>query len=458
MDTLSPPSSALIVFEADPVSLAFRDSLTQASNRHSFDLNLQWLLTEIKEGSLSSAALIFLDLDRFKQVNDTLGHAVGDALLRMVVERMRSVLPPESTLARLGGDEFAILLETATESDAVELATKVLELVRRVYLIEGQVIHIGVSAGIALTPLHAADRELLLRFADLALYRSKANGRGICTVFRPEMAEEAQRRRELELELRRALMLRQFVLRYQPQVDIETDDILALEALLFWKHPLRGLLPAGEFLPVAEELNIAMPIAEWMLRSACREAVRWPGEMRVSLNVAALHFEAGRLGTTVEQALNAAGLAGSRLEIEVTEDILLRDGPNVLATLEHLRSLGVYVAIDSFGTGLASLSQLVNFPFDKIKIDPALTEIQRDDPKSRAVVRAIAALGRTLGIATMAEGIESSAHLRDVRADGCHALRGFFLQAPLGAAELPHLFTATHVEAPPFILSLGQDQ
>ena len=246
----------------------------------------------------------------------------------------------------------------------------------------------------------------------------------------------------MELGLRRALVLRQFEIHYQPQIDVESGSILVMEGLLYWRNPERGLIAAKEFLPVAEEIGFSLAIGEWMLKTACKEAARWPGEVKVALNISAMDFEAAKFPVAVGAALKAAGLPGSRLEIEVTEDVLLRNGLQVKETLEQLRRLDVRVAMDSFGTGFASLSQLVNFPFDTIKIDSSLSGLRMNDAKSRAIVQAISALGRTLGIATLVEGIATSNHLDAVRADGCQTLQGFYCGKMHTVADLPTLFAS----------------
>ena len=420
------------------------DALTHVGNRYFFDQRLHAGLAELTCGSIDCLKLLFLDLDRFKAVNDTLGHAIGDTLLGKVAERMRSVLPAGGALSRLGGDEFGMIVADATTDATAALAAKLIDLVERPYLIDGHVIHIGVSIGIGCAPGDTVTASQLLKYADLALYHSKAQGRGTFHFFAAEMETRAQERRQMELDLRRALALRQFEIHYQPQIDVEANRILALEGLLHWRHPSRGLLPAEEFFAIAEEIGISMAIGEWMLRSVCREAVRWPGEVKAAVNISAVTFEADKFAASVEAALTAAGLDGARLEIEVTEDILLRDGPTVLQTLERLRRLKVRVAMDSFGTGFASLSQLVNFPFDKIKIDASLTGVRSRDVKSRAIVQAISALGLTLGITTLAEGVESQGHLAAVRADGCQSLQGFYYGTALRVADLPEMFAFPH--------------
>ncbi len=429
---------------------ALRDHLTGIGSRLFFEQKLEDALAKLASGDEDSASLLFVDLDRFKAVNDTLGHAVGDALLRLVSDRLTQSLREGDILARLGGDEFAILLAgSITREASAALAARIIDLIQRPYLVDGHVINVGASIGLAVAPENGQTRVELLSSADLALYQSKAAGRGVYHFFETSMLERAQNRRALELDLRKALLLRQFELHYQPQIDVETEGVIGLEGLLRWRHPVRGLLLPGDFLPLAEELGLAVPIGDWVLKTACREAVRWPSSVTIAVNVSPLQFEMGKFAQTVARALTTAGLSGDRLEVEVTENILLRDGHAVLATLNDLRALGVRVAMDSFGTGVASLSQLVNFPFDKIKIDRSLIALQQVDSRNRAIVRAISALGHSLGISTLAEGVETAEHLAHVRAEGCHSVQGFYYSKAVPSGELaatfPQLFpAATH--------------
>ncbi len=421
----------------------WRDHLTGIGNRFFFERALDRMLT-----SEIGASTLFIDLDRFKPVNDTLGHAVGDALLRLVGDRLRQALREGDALARLGGDEFAVLLAGPPDKEQTAvLAARIIDLIERPYLIEGNVINIGASIGIAFAPEDGATRDELLKSADLALYHSKAAGRGVFHFFEPAMQQRAFERRCLELDLRKALVLRQFELHYQPQVDVETETVVGLEALLRWRHPKRGLLMPGQFLALSEELGLAVPIGEWVLKTACKEATRWPDSVTIAVNISPRHFETGTFAQSVERALAAAQLSGKRFEVEVTENILLCDKKAVLATLDKLRGLQVRVAMDSFGTGVASLSQLVNFPFDKIKIDRSLIAMGQQNGRNRAIVRAISALGASLGISTLAEGVETAEHLAHVRSEGCHTVQGFYYSRAVPSNELqtlvPTLFQPT---------------
>lgn len=436
LDELSAPRQA----DKDVFALLYRDRLTGAANRAVFEHKLDLALQSLESGMENSVTVLFVDLDRFKLVNDTLGHAIGDTLLARVSERLSSGLREADTLARLGGDEFAILLrDTVDQQRITELAERLIELIQRPYLIDGHVINVGASIGAAQAPEDGRSRDKLLRSADLALYHSKSAGRGVFHFFAFSMEERAQKRRLLELDLRKALVLRQFELHYQPQIDVERQEVIGLEGLLRWRHPQRGLLMPGEFLPLAEEIGLAFPIGTWVLKTACREAMAWADTITVAVNVSPVQFAHPEFSGSVQSALKGANLPGRRLEIEVTEELLLRDPSIVSFTLDSLREFGVRVTMDSFGTGLTSLSQVVNFPFHKIKIDRSLIGSTEESPKSRAILRAISALGQSLGIATLAEGVETPEHLAHVRAGGCQSVQGFYYSKAVPARELPAL-------------------
>lgn len=431
-------------------AVATRDHLTGIANRMLLESVLDGAMASLAAGATDHTTLLFLDLDRFKVVNDTLGHAAGDALLKLVSERLSHSLREGDTLARLGGDEFAILLgPTSSKDSAAGLATRIVDLIQRPYLVDGQVINIGVSIGIAVGPGDGVSRDELLKSADLALYASKSAGRGTFHFFQPAMQQRAQQRRSLELDLRKALLLRQFELQYQPQIDVETGHVTSFEGLLRWRHPQKGLMLPDEFMPLAEDLGLAAPIGEWMLKVACREASRWPETVTIALNISPLQFEMERFASAVERALVSSKLPGRRLEIELSEKILLRDERIVLATLSALQLLDVRVVMGGFGTGVASLSQLVNFPFNTIKIDRTLVALRENDGKSRAIVRAISALGHSLGISTLAEGVESREHLAHVREEGCGGVGGFYCSRPVPSNELPEFVANLFAGATP---------
>ncbi len=411
----------------------YRDDLTQIGNRRFFERRLDDNLAELPE-TAATTVLFLLDLDRFKAVNDTLGHAVGDTLLRRVAERITSMLRETDTFARLGGDEFGIILHTPCDWN--DLATRMIELVQRTYLIDGLPVNIGVSIGVSISPDDAWERSQMLRCADLALYQAKSAGRNCVVHFEPYMQERAREKREMEIELRKAIAMRQLEIHYRPQIDVNSRRLLGLEAVLRWNHPRRGVLDEASFFPLAEETGVIVAIGEWALKAVCREAARWPEEVTVALRMSPLQFESNRLIGTVTQALAAHGVQGRRLELEVTEGILLRNGQIVLTMLEQLRAIGIRVAVDSFGTGMASLSQMVDFPLDKIKIARSLVEEQGTGIKERAIVRAIAALGLSLGISTVVEGVNTPEHLSRIQMDGCSSVQGCLFREAVPAEAL----------------------
>ncbi len=414
---------------SDPV---YQDQLTGIGNRRHFERRLQAALSPgtLQEGH---PALLLLDLDRFKAVNDSLGHAVGDILLRLVAERISQLTGRENALARLGGDEFGIIAGPGVEPG--DLARRLIDLVERTYLVEGYPVNIGVSIGIARAPQDGSERGELLRNADLALYQAKATGRSCFLYFDRYMAIKAKERRDLEIALRKAVPLRQLELYYRPLVDITTNRLVGLESVLHWKHATRGLLPPSEFIPLAEEVGVIVAVGEWALKAACQEAARWPDEVTFSMRVSPLQFETERFFDAVEKALQSNGISGSRLELAITESILLRDGRSVLAVLHKLRAIGVRVALDGFGTGIASLSQMVEFPLDTIKIDRRLTGVGTGT-KQRAIVRAIAALGEGLGVSTLVEGVATSEQLLQIQNDGCSSLQGYLSADTVSTSEL----------------------
>jgi diguanylate cyclase (GGDEF)-like protein len=418
------------------------DALTGLADRSGAQAALEQALNEERERG--PVAVFCLDLDRFKAVNDTLGHPVGDSLLRKVSQRLRSAVREGDTVARMGGDEFLVLQTGALQPESGEaLAARLVDLIGRTYLADGHTIDIGVSVGVAMSGADGSDADLLLRKADMALYRAKAEGRGAFRFFEPGMDSALQDRRRLEVELRRALALRRFQLLYQPLVTSSAGRITGFEALLRWDHPDRGLVPAGEFVPLAEEIGLIAPIGEWVLRTACREAAGWPDDMSVAVNLSPAQFRRGGLLDTVRRALDEAGLKPSRLEVEITETALLHDTEEVVSTLFALRDLGVRVAMDDFGTGYSSLSYLQKFPFDRLKIDRSFVQRMIEDPDSAAIVRAVAALGRGLGVRTTAEGVETAAQLDWIRAEGCEDVQGFHTGRPVSAEAVARLIAKT---------------
>lgn len=415
---------------------ADRDDLTKVANRRHFERRLAECVSG-SDAAITQRIVLMLDLDRFKAVNDSLGHAAGDALLRLVAERIASQLSDEDTFARLGGDEFGIILHS--ECDVADLAARIIELVQRTYLIEGSQVNIGVSIGISRFPQDAEDHRMLMRCADLALYHAKANGRNCFATFEPRMEARAKEKRQMEIDLRKAVAMRQLEVHYCPQVDVTTEQLVGLQAILRWNHPKYGLLDAASFMPLAEETGVVVAIGEWMLKAVCRETARWPSDVSIALRVSPLQFESNRFFESVKHALATYSLVGSRLEFEVTESILLHDTNTVTTMLERLRSLGIRVAVDSFGTGIASLSQMVDFPIDKIKIARSLVDEQGTGLKERAIVRAIASLGASLGISTVIEGITTHEHLSRIQLDGCSLIQGCLLSEAVPASQLAGL-------------------
>ncbi|MBC7927788.1 MAG: diguanylate cyclase, partial [Bryobacteraceae bacterium] len=327
--------------------LAARDVLTGLATRPYFEDALEQALARSTDKLVS---VLVVDLDRFKAVNDTLGHAAGDSLLRLVSERLQAAVRKGDVVARFGGDEFAVLIDPSpTQDEPVAIANRILDLVQRTYLIEGQLVNVGTSIGIAQSPADGADSKALLRNADLALYYSKSSGRGTFHFFNTSMQSRALARRTNELELRKALALRQLELHYQPQVDTSAGGLVGFEALIRWRHPVRGLIPPGEFLPIAEEIGVIVPIGDWVLRTACREAMKWPSSITIAVNASPLQFDTGTFAQSVGRALQSSGLPGERLEIEITEGILLRNNDAVLKTLHALRAMKVRIAMDDFG-------------------------------------------------------------------------------------------------------------
>ncbi len=421
--------------EQNIARMARHDSLTDLPNRLLFREKMAEGLARVAAGG-EAMALFCLDLDNFKTINDTLGHPIGDTLLRAVGERLRAVVGADDTIARLGGDEFAILQAASSPYAAEALAGRVVDVLASPIVVEGHEINTGLSVGIALAPNDGLAADHLMKCADLALYRAKAEGRGLFRFFEPDMDARIQRRRALEIDLRRALGAGEFHLVYQPLLNLATNALTGMEALVRWEHPERHAVLPAEFIPVAEETGLIVPLGEWVLRRACSEAAHWPDSVRVAVNFSPVQFRNRGLVAMVTQALAAAGLPPTRLEIEITEAELLQKDEMTVAMLHQLRALGVRISMDDFGTGYSSLSYLRSFPFDKIKIDRSfIADIERNG-ESQAIIRAIAELGASLGIATTAEGIENQEQLELVRRAGCTEVQGYLLSPPRAAAEV----------------------
>lgn len=415
---------------------AWLDALTGLSNRRHFNHALEDAVGLAGPGN--RLALVMIDLDRFKAVNDTLGHPVGDALLCLVAQRLRREVRDDDILARLGGDEFIVLARHNNNAEA--LATRVVDNLSRPFLVEGSIVNIGASIGIAYNTVDGTTADDLMRHADLALYEAKASGRGTWRVFQPTMAAEAQARRGLETDLRSALALGELSLAYQPQMNVLAGTLTGFEALLRWDHPVRGRIPPGVFIPIAEDIGCIIALGEWVLRTACLEAARWPGSMSVAVNVSPRQFEdSDRFLNAVDTALAASGLPAERLELEITESSVLIGEARLLDILHRLRAMGIRIAMDDFGTGYSSLSQLRTFPFTKIKIDRAFIATLGHDADSNAVIRAITMLGAGLGMTTIAEGVETMEQAAMVEADGCTDIQGNLLSHPIPASGIDAL-------------------
>lgn len=432
--------------EAQIVFMANHDPLTRLANRAQFrELTAHALVTS---GRHESIAVLCLDLDGFKNVNDTLGHGVGDSLLLAVADRLRSSAAQTDVVARLGGDEFAILrADTTGPEEACQLAERILTAINEPYLIDGHRVVVGTSIGINVASRSETKIDSLIKNADVALYQSKADGRGTYRVFQSEMNIRLQERRALEVDLRAAMELGQFELFYQPIVNIASKQIVAFEALLRWNHPKKGMISPANFIPLAEETGLIVPIGDWVLQQACRDAVSWSNNIKVAVNLSPVQFKRGALEMSVTRALAGTGLHGSRLELEITESILLQDEAMTRDTLNNLRVLGVQIAIDDFGTGYSALSYLRNFPLDKIKIDQSFIRDLSEKGNAAAIVRAISELGTALDMTIVAEGVETAEQLMILGDQRCTEAQGYFIARPQPAAQLTQLLHGSRAVA-----------
>ena len=415
--------------EARVAYKAQHDGLTGLPNRNQLRQQMEEALIHARRNG-DQIAVIVLGIDNFKSVNDTLGHGVGDKLLRSVGKRLRSVLREEDRLARLNSDKFAIVQSGLKRpEDAVLLAGRLLQAIHEPYLLYGQSLVVSASIGIAMAPGDGEEPERLLKNADLALSRAKNDARGTFSFFESEMDARVQSRRKIEVDLREAIEnggLRPY---YQPLIDLASGRITGVEALVRWPHPERGMIPPSEFIPVAEETGLVNALGAMMLRRACMDAVLWPEDVRVAVNLSPLQFRTGSLLAQVMDALKASGLPARRLELEITETLLLEKSSQVQATLHALRALGVRISMDDFGTGYSSLSYLRSFPFDKIKIDQSFVRDLASNRGAQAIVRAIVSLGLGLGVTITAEGVETEEELACLRAEGCHEGQGFLFSS-----------------------------
>jgi diguanylate cyclase (GGDEF)-like protein/PAS domain S-box-containing protein len=422
--------------EARIAYMAHHDGLTNLANRELFRECLNQALQQARPAN-KRVAVLCVDLDLFKNVNDSFGHPIGDRLLKLVAERLKAEVRGNNLAARLGGDEFAVILASdVSPNETSDYAVRLIRLLSAAYDIDDMEVVIGASIGVALSPGDGSSGEELLRNADMALYRAKQDGGGFHRFFEKEMDQQAQRRRDMELDLRRALAGGEFELHYQPLVDVSADRISGFESLLRWRHPEKGMIPPAEFIPVAEDIGLITPLGEWVLREACNEAVKWPAEIKVAVNLSPVQFHSRNLVQVVISALAQSGLSPKRLELEITESIFLAESEANLAILHQLRELGVRISMDDFGTGYSSLSYLRSFPFDKIKIDRSFVKDLAERPDCVAIVRAISGLGRSLNITTTAEGVETIDQFDWLRAEGCSEVQGFLFSAARPAAEV----------------------
>jgi diguanylate cyclase (GGDEF)-like protein len=427
--------------EARIEHMAHHDALTGLPNRMLFHAQLEHALRW--RGREGQVAVLFIDLDNFKNINDTLGHQVGDTLLKTVAARLQECVRSGDVVARLGGDEFVIVqTELEDPTDAANLATRVREAILDSCEIDNHNIVVDASIGIALSPDDGSEPNELIKNADLALFGAKASGRGTYRFFEQAMDQRMLERHELELELRKALINGEFEVHFQPLVNLDTDRIGCCEALLRWNHPDRGYIPPDRFIRLAEETGLITRIGDWVIRTACHEAANWPETVMLAINISPVQFRSQHLLDVVTHALASSGLAPQRLELEITEAILLENTEATLATLDQFHRLGVRIAMDDFGTGYSSLSYLQKFPFDKIKIDGSFIQGLSDSDESSAVVRAVAGLAKSFRMTTTAEGVETAEQLRIVRELGCTEMQGHLFSKACSAVDLARLMEA----------------
>jgi diguanylate cyclase (GGDEF)-like protein/PAS domain S-box-containing protein len=412
--------------EARAEHLARHDPLTNLANRMAFNEYLASVFAS-SAAAAERFAILCIDLDRFKEINDIFGHGIGDEALREVARRLQAACG-DAFLARLGGDEFTLIC-AGDPSVAEALADRLLQAVAGDVELGGHALRLEMSIGVAMYPTDGTDIAVLLANADAALYRAKAEARGSIRFFEPDMDKRLRHRRALQHDLRAALMRDELVLHYQPQASIG-GKIVGFEALVRWQHPLRGMVSPGEFIPLAEESGLIVPMGEWILREACREAACWPHPLRIAVNLSPIQFRHGDLPTLVHSVLLETGLAANRLELEITEGVLIGDFSRALSILRRLKTLGVRIAMDDFGTGYSSLSYLQSFPFDKIKIDRGFIANLEHNPQSAAIIRTVIGLGRGLDLPVVAEGVETEAQLAFLSSEACDEVQGYLIGRP----------------------------
>ena len=415
--------------EAQIAHLAHYDPLTGLANRALFAKDMERMLARAHRHK-AHLALLCLDLDRFKMVNDSYGHLAGDQLLIEVATRLKKCVRKGDVVARMGGDEFAIIQEVERAEDAQLLAGRIIEAMKTPFTLLGVRAEVGVSVGIAMAPDDAQDMHNLLSRADLALYRVKSEGRNNWCFYQPEMDEKLLVRLEMEQDLKAAMERGEFELYFQPLLDMATSDIVSFEALLRWKHPTKGFVSPGEFIPVAEDCGLIGPLGEWVLKTACAKAAAWPKPWSVAVNISPLQFRHKSLTALVKSALKASGLPPKRLELEITETVILSNEKHNINVLNDIRNLGVRIAMDDFGTGYSSLSYLRAFPFDKIKIDQSFVRDLPHDDNAVSIIRAITGLAQSLGVRITAEGVETEAQLQALRHLDCHQAQGYLIGRP----------------------------
>ncbi|HEV3394603.1 MAG TPA: EAL domain-containing protein [Xanthobacteraceae bacterium] len=423
--------------EAEVAHMARHDSLTDLANRTLFMEKIDEALARLRRGG-ERFSVFMIDLDRFKAVNDSLGHPVGDALLKAAARRLRAATRDTDTVARFGGDEFAILQTLAADQEegAVALANRILETINEPYDLDGHKVSVGTSIGIALAPGDGSSAEQLLKNADLGLYRVKSVGRNGFRFFEPKMETEARSRHALENDLREAIARNEFELHYQTIVAFATQSVCGVEALVRWRHPRLGIIFPDQFIPIAEETGLIVQLGDWIIRRACADSANWPPHVKVAINLSPVQFGKGDLAATVSGALAESGLAAERLELEITESVLLKQDEDNLDTLHRLKRLGVSIVLDDFGTGYSSLTYLHMFPFDKIKIDKSFVHELSSSAECAAIVCAVIGLGGSLGIGTVAEGVETQEQFALLRVAGCSQAQGYLFSRPVPAAEL----------------------
>jgi diguanylate cyclase (GGDEF)-like protein len=425
--------------DARSVYLAYHDTLTGLPNRLLFKEQLENVLKDTLEAP-KSVAVLFVDLDGFKSINDTLGHSIGDLLLKSVATRIRDILPANGRIARLGGDEFAILQLAAEQPSAsIKLAQEILDVVGQPLAIEGYDVTVSASVGIAVANVGGMTAESFLKSADIAMYSAKSDGPGNYRMFDSEMDAIVQARSALEKDMRNGIVQNEFRLFYQPLVNLQTQKVTAFEALMRWQHPERGMVSPVEFIPLAEDTGLIVRLGEWALREACAAAMEWPADISVSVNLSAVQFVKGDLVSTVVNALASSGLPASRLELEITESVLLEGTDHNARILDLLHQLGVRISLDDFGTGYSSIGYLRSFKFDKLKIDQSFVKDLLADEKSLAIVRAIVGLGTSFGITTTAEGVETEDQRSCLNHEGCTEVQGYLYSKPLPSSEIAPL-------------------